>query len=296
MGLGTLACAVLALLVARRGLRPVAEITETVRGVTRHGAAGLPGGREWPEELRVLAGESDRMLRRLDESYARLERFTADAAHELRTPLNNLMLGTSLLLSRERTADEYRRHAENCQDQYQRLHRLVESLLFLARVEDGGEALQCEACDAGQICREVVEFHGAAAEAAGVVLSSEGGAGLFADALLVKQALGNLVSNAVDHTPAGGTVSVVVTAAGGGVTIAVADTGSGIPAGHLPRVFDRFYRADAARAAKPRGGAGLGLAIVAMVMRWHGGTATAESRAGMGTVMTLRFPAGGEGT
>lgn len=293
-GLGTVVCGVLGLVVARRGLRPVAEITEAVRLVERHGGAGLPGDREWPEELRSLAEESDRMLRRLDESYAKLARFTADAAHELRTPLNNLMLGTGLLLSRERSGEEYRRHAERSQEQYQRLHRMVESLLFLARAEDGGAGLEVERCDAGELCGEVVEFHGAAAEAAGVGLSCRGSGEVWVDGELVKQAVGNLVSNAVEHTAPGGKVVVTVGAGEDGVVvIEVADSGCGIAAEHLGRVFDRFYRVDGARVAGVRGGAGLGLAIVAMVMRLHGGSAGVESRFGEGTVMTLRFPAGG---
>ncbi len=292
VGLGTLASSLLAWFITRSGLRPLREITESVQRVTASGLAEHLGARSWPSELSTLASEYDKMLLRLRDSFQRLSQFTADAAHEFRTPMNNLMGATSLALSRDRTPDDYRRTLEANFEEYERLTRMVESLLFLARAEHTGGGLHKQFLDAVALAQSVAEFFSALAEEKNVSLTVQGTTPLNADETLARQALTNLVSNAIRHTPAGGRVSIrLSSAADGGAILSVEDTGSGIPPEHLPHVFERFYRADASRTGDTSG-AGLGLALVQSLMVLHGGKVTVESEPEHGTVFTLQFPPG----
>ena len=292
VGLGTLASSLLAWLITRSSLRPLREITASVQRVTASGLEEHLGARAWPAELSTLAEEYDRMLARLRDSFQRLSQFTADAAHEFRTPMNNLMGATSLALSRDRSPDDYRRTLEGNLEEYERLTRMVESLLFLARAEHAGEGLQKHFLDAVSLAQSVADFFSALAEDKGVALSVTGTTPLHADETLFRQALSNLVSNALRHTPPGGRVTVKLsTGAGGEAIVAVEDTGCGIPAEHLSHVFERFYQADPAR-TDASSGAGLGLALVQTLMTLHGGTVTVESEPGHGTVFTMQFPPG----
>ncbi len=292
VGVGTLASSLLAWFITRRGLTPLRDITASVQRVTASGLEEQLGARAWPAELSTLAAEFDKMLARLRDSFERLSQFTADAAHEFRTPMNNLMGATSLTLSRDRTPDDYRRTLEANFEEYERLSRMVESLLFLARAEHAGSGLHKQFLDAVGAARSVIDFFSALAEEKDVTLTVSGVTALHADETLFRQALTNLVSNAIRHTPPGGHVSITLsTAADGGAIVAVQDTGSGISPGHLPYVFERFYRADASRTGSTSG-AGLGLSLVQTLMTLHGGTVTAESESGQGSVFTLRFPPG----
>ena len=288
IALATTASAFFGWLVARNGLSPLRYITRTVRKITAAGLHQRLGTEPWPNELSPLAAEFDRMLERLDDSFKRLSQFTADAAHEFRTPLNNLMGATSLLLSRDRTAPEYREALERHLEQYHRLNRMLESLLFLARADGATEPLTLSPTDAGAVAREIAEFFGAMAEEAGVRLTVTGEATLAADEALLRMALINLTANALRHTPAGGHISIVLeTSPDNGTLVRVEDTGCGIAAEHLPHVFDRLYRVDSARSS---GGAGLGLALVSAIMKLHHGTATVASEPGQGASFCLSFP------
>ncbi|MCU0780045.1 MAG: heavy metal sensor histidine kinase [Akkermansiaceae bacterium] len=276
-------------LVARGGLAPLRDITRSVRLVTAAGLNERLSVNAWPAELAALAGEFDRMLERLDDSFKRLSQFTADAAHEFRTPLNNLMGATSLLLSRERPAAELREALVAHLEQYERLNRMVESLLFLARADGNTEVPDMRPLDAGTLMREVVEFFTPLAESHGVTLACSGDATLRAVESLLRMALINLVANALRFTPAGGTVTLAIGPSDPGRTVlTVTDTGCGIPPEHLPKIFDRFYRVESARSST---GAGLGLALVRTIMTIHGGSVTATSKPGRGTTFQLVFPA-----
>ncbi len=294
LGLSLLAAAAGGYWLARRGLRPIADVTATARRIgpahlgERIGTAGLPA------EVRDLADTFNHMLDRLEGAFARLGQFSADIAHELRTPVNNLRSEAEVALGRPRTPDEYREVLGSCLEECGRLTRLIDSLLFLARAEDPKTKLETAAVDAAAELRAVREFFDPAAAEAGVRLAVEAEAGLTlrADRTLFQQAVGNLVANALAHTPPGGTVTLFAAADAGGVRVGVRDTGPGIAAEHLPYVFDRFYRADAARSAG-RDRVGLGLAIVKGIAELHGGTATAASPPGQGAIVTLHFPANG---
>jgi two-component system heavy metal sensor histidine kinase CusS len=288
IALATCTSALFGWLVARGGLAPLRHITRSVREVTATGLQQRLGAEPWPAELASLAAEFDRMLERLDDSFTRLSRFTADAAHEFRTPLNNLMGATSLVLSRERTANEYRDTLETHLEQYHRLNRMLEALLLLARMDGNTGPPAFVTIDAGKIARDIAEFFGPMAEEAGVDLTVSGGATLRSDESLLRMVLTNLTTNALRFTPAGGTIRIAITPSRiGGTVITVTDTGCGIAPEHLPHVFDRLYQADPSRTS---GGAGLGLALVHAIMKLHCGTATATSEPGRGASIRLEFP------
>jgi two-component system heavy metal sensor histidine kinase CusS len=291
LGASLLAAAAGGYRIARRGVRPIADVTATARriGPAHLGERIDPAG--LPAEVRDLAGTFNRMLDRLGDAFARLGRFSADIAHELRTPVNNLRNEAEVALGRPRTAGEYRDVLGSCLEECDRLARLIDGLLFLARAEDPKTELAAAPVDAAAELRAVREVYDPAAAEAGVRLEVEAAPGLVvrADRELLQRAVGNLVANALAHTPPGGAVTLFAAGGGGGVRVGVRDTGSGIPADHLPYVFDRFYRADAARS--PGGGrVGLGLAIVKGIAELHGGTATAASPPGRGTTVTIHFP------
>jgi two-component system heavy metal sensor histidine kinase CusS len=290
LGLSLLAAAAGGYWLARRGVRPIADVTATAR---RIGPAHLGERIETvglPAEVRDLADTFNHMLDRLGDAFARLGQFSADIAHELRTPVNNLRAETEIALGRPRSPDEYREALGSCLEECGRLTRLIDSLLFLARAEDPRTELLTEPVDAATELQAVREFFDPAAAEAGVQLTVEASPGqvVRADRDLLQRAVGNLLANALAHTPAGGTVTLFAARDTTGVRIGVRDTGPGIAAEHLPYVFDRFYRADEARAGQGR--VGLGLAIVRGIAELHGGTATAASAPGKGTTMTLSFP------
>ena len=274
--------------IARHALRPVDGMIETVRHIrsTRIGERVNPAG--FPRELSLLARTFNEMLDRLEEAFGRLTRFSSDLAHELRTPLGNLTGETEVALSRGRTPDEYRHVLESSLEEYGRLSRLVESLLFLARAESGTAGLAPRELELSEETETVREFYGAAAEERGVAITCRGGASLHADPVLLQRALANLVSNALAHTPRGGTVEITAAQEpGGAVVVEVRDTGCGIAPEDLSHVFERFYRA---RRDAEGAGSGLGLAIVRSVVELHGGVAAAASSPGRGATFTLRFP------
>jgi two-component system heavy metal sensor histidine kinase CusS len=288
IAIATVASALFGWLVARSGLAPLRDISHSMRQVTAAGLGARLGARPWPAELAALATEFDRMLERLDESFNRLSQFTADAAHEFRTPLNNLTGATSLLLSRDRSDAERREALAAHLEQYERLNRMIESLLFLARADGKTETPELHPLAAGRLVREVVEFFAPLAEDSGVALTTSGDATVLADEALLRMALSNLIANALRFTPSGGSIAVAITQpAPGRALLTVADTGCGIAPEHLPRIFDRFYRVEAARSS---GGAGLGLALVQTIMTLHHGSVAVTSEVGRGTKFQLTFP------
>jgi two-component system heavy metal sensor histidine kinase CusS len=293
LGLALVACSVAGYQIARRGLTPVAEMTETarrIRSTTLHERMDLSG---LPADLSVLAGTFNEMLDRLQDSFTRLSRFSADIAHELRTPVNNLRGEAEVALGKARSPEEYREVLGSCLEECGRLARLIDSLLFLARAESPRVELVKERVDVGRELAAVREFFDAAAADAGVSLSAKTDTNIDADLdrTLFQRAVGNLVANAIAHTPAGGNIQLSARQEGHQLRVEVADSGTGIPLEHLPHVFDRFYRGDAARSTDS-GRVGLGLAIVKSIAALHRGSAEITSEVGHGTRVTLIFPRG----
>jgi two-component system heavy metal sensor histidine kinase CusS len=233
------------------------------------------------------------MLERLEESFERISRFTADIAHDLRTPVNNIRGEAEVALARARTGDEYRDVLESSLEEAVRLSELIGDLLFLARAESPLTELHRENVNIGELLTTVCDYYEASATNAGISLVVNGRAvplNAELDRSLMLRAVSNLVSNAIAHTPPGGTVKLAATNEDAVIRIEVSDTGAGIPAEALPRVFDRFFRVDPSR-SKASGGTGLGLAIVQSILALHGGSAEITSQLGRGTRVTLRMRA-----
>lgn len=277
----------------RRGLKPLESITRATERVSASHLHNRIVASGWPIELTALAASFDRMLERLEDSFTRLSQFSADLAHELRTPINNLRGEAGVALSKARTADEYRRTLESSLEEYARLSRLIDNMLFLARADGAGNgSFPRSSFDARKEIEAVCEFYEALADDKGVELHCEGAGVVKADPLLFRQAVSNVLANALNYTGRGGQVSFQLRQMDGKeLEVRVCDTGCGIAPEHLPRIFDRFYRADSSRSQHPNG-AGLGLAIVKSIMTLHRGSVEAESTVGHGTTITLKFPQG----
>ena len=285
---GVVASALIAIIVARRGLQPLRELTESLGGIGPNQLKERIGSKGWPRELQPLATAFDQMLTRLDDSFTRLSQFSADLAHELRTPIANMLGEAQVALTRDRTAAEYRETIESTVAECERLSRIVDNLLFVARVDAAREPIARKWFDAGAAVKKIATFYQTVADDHHVKISCSGDGQLYADPDLFERAVGNLLDNALRFTREGGSIRVAVSKHNSDFEVNVSDNGYGIAAEHLPRVFDRFYRAESSRSSD---GAGLGLALVKSIVELHGGSATIHSEAGHGTTVTLRFPA-----
>ena len=278
--------------IARRGIRPVEDMAATARRISSTNLREriLPDG--YPFELASLAGTFNQMLDRLEDSFERISRFSADIAHDLRTPVNNIRGEAEVGLARPRTTTEYRAVLESCLEEAVRLSDLIGDLLFLARAKNPLAHVRREPVNIVELLDGMREYYEASAAEAGVSLTTSASpAPVIAqlDRTLVQRAVGNLVSNAVAHTPPGGSVVLAAGSEDSAVHIEVSDTGVGIPSEALPKVFDRFFRLDSSR-SQTSGGTGLGLAIVQSIMLLHGGKVEIASEPGHGTRVILHMP------
>ena len=278
--------------IARQGIRPVEEMATTARHISSTNLRERIRSDGYPLELAGLAATFNQMLDRLENSFERISRFSADIAHDLRTPVNNIRGETEVALSRERTASEYREVVESCLEEAVQLSELIGDLLFLSRADSPLASLRRERVDLGQLMGALCEYYDASAADGGISLSTrliEKPVIADVDRSLVQRAVGNLISNALAHTPPGGDVVLSLSTASSMLHIQVSDNGEGIPAEALPRVFDRFFRVDSSR-SKGAGSSGLGLAIVQSIAMLHGGNADIESQLGRGTCVSIRIP------
>jgi two-component system heavy metal sensor histidine kinase CusS len=260
----------------RQGHAPLRSIVDRLRQVSAsEGAQAIPPD-SVPRELGDLAASFNEMARRVDDSFRHLTNFNADIAHELRTPITNLMTQTQVSLSRARTVEEYREVLYSNMEEYERMAQMVGDMLFLAQQDNRGTQRETATVDLAAEVRGLFDYYGGWAEERGVTLAIHGNAGVTGDRLLLQRALGNLLSNAIRHTPAGGTVSVLLESSDAAVTIVVDNPGPPIPAAALPRIFDRFFRVDPSRQRNGEG-AGLGLAIVKSIVDVHSGAVDVES-------------------
>ena len=228
-----------------------------------------------------------RSLERLEGSFTRLSQFSADLAHELRTPIANMLGEAQVTLTRERSAKEYRTVIESTAAECERLSGIIDNLLFLARAESAEQQIERSLFNGRAALEKIATFYQPSAEDRHIDITCSGDAEIFADPMLFNRAAGNLVENGLRFTPRGGSIRISVSATETASKVLVSDSGSGIAPEHLPRVFDRFYRADPSRSSS---GTGLGLALVKSIVDLHGGTAAIESEPGRGTSVTLSFP------
>jgi two-component system heavy metal sensor histidine kinase CusS len=286
---GLLLSVTLGFVIAKAGLTPLSNMTRAFKRISAEELNTRVNSLHWPPEVAALAGAFDSMLERLERSFALLTQFSADLAHELRTPINNLRGETEVALGKSRTAEEYRVVLESSLEEYERLSRVIENLLFLARADTHDTAVRPTPVNIRQEIDGLMEYFDALAEEKAIAISITGNALLNADPVLFRRALTNLLSNAFQYTPQNGRITLSVTTINGSVEVAVSDTGIGIEKDNHKKVLDRFFRADKARSFHPQG-TGLGLAIVKSIMDLHSGSVAIESAPGEGTTVKLRFP------
>ena len=273
---------------ARRALAPVDAMVDAARHIE---AEDLSQRIETTgeDELGRLAAVLNDMLGRLEQSFATVSQFSADAAHELRTPLTILKGEIEVALRSSPAAEEYRRVLTSCLEEVDRLSALVEDLLFLARSEGGSVRVTQAPVNLAEVVAEVAPALQALADAAGVTLSiaPSAPARVRGNASMLFRVIFNLGENALKYTPARGRVTITLNQRANEAVLEVCDTGPGIPAEDIPHIFDRFYRSDRARG---RGGVGLGLALVRSIVNLHGGTIAVESAAGAGSCFRVVLP------
>ena len=287
---GSLLAGLLGWTAARYGMRPVRRLANAAARISAERLGERIDPATAPRELQELVAAFNGMLERLESSFRRLADFSSDLAHELRTPINNIMLQTDVVLDRPRSQEDYARLLESIREECQRLSRMSSDMLFLAKADAQQLLPDAQRVPLREECEKAVAFFQPVLDDGGIAATVEGDAEVRGDALLVRRAIANLLSNAVRYTPRGGIIRLSVSAAPeGGTRLEVRNPGPGIAPEHLDRVFDRFFRADPARGRSPEG-AGLGLAIVAAIMGLHGGKASVRSAPAGDTTFTLLFP------
>jgi signal transduction histidine kinase len=280
-----------AIALTNSALKPVRDLTNAASHIEAANLSDrLP--MQGQDEFAQLAAILNQMLSRIEAAFARQKRFTADASHELRTPLAVVKAHTSMLLDDETaTVDELKDGLRAIDQASDRAQRIVQDLLLLARGESGSLAVHWSRVLLNDVLSVAVQSVQATRTApmAPIRASMPPNTQIFSDKDHLTRLLINLLDNAVRHTPATGQVTVIVSTDNRQITITVADTGEGIPAEHLARITEPFYRVDAARARKS-GGAGLGLAICRTIVDAFSGTMRFESAPGKGTMVTVTLP------
>jgi len=290
LSLGALLGSVLGWLISRRALRPVRQLTRQALAIdVQHLHLRLDDSTV-PSELEPLRAALNQMLGRLEQGFARLSRFSEDLAHEMRTPLANLMGQTQQLLHRARSVEEYEALLASNQEEYERLARMIENMLFLARAEQPAAAIERQRFALPALVGQLCDYFEGVAEDRGIQLLDETEGELCGDPELIRRALANLLANALRYGAADSPVRIVSATGDRWRRVSVINQGPPIAPEHLPRLFDRFYRCDPSR-AEPGDSGGLGLAIVRSIAQLHGGEVEVSSDA-QATVFTLRLPLG----
>jgi heavy metal sensor kinase len=278
---------------ARKSLAPIASMNSQTQRISAENLSARLDLTNSRDELGRLATTINDLLARLESSFKEQQRFIADASHELRTPLAVLRGETEVALGKTRTIDEYQQSLSLIQDEAERLSRIVEDLFILARQPiNTRAALNKELVSLNDAVRDCARAAQVLALRKGVRLKLENDSpsiALNGDEELIRRLILNLLDNAVKYTPAGGEISLALARQNGSAEIVVRDNGIGIPEMAQPRVFDRFYRVDKAR-ARAMGGAGLGLSIAQWIVEAHGGAITLASAPGQGSTFTVRLP------
>jgi two-component system heavy metal sensor histidine kinase CusS len=289
--LGALGAGALGYAALRAGMAPLRRIATGTTSVT-FASGTLPiDPATLPAELDDLARALQQMIDRLRERYDRLSHFSADLAHDFRTPINNLLGQTQVALASDRSAEEYQSLLASNVEEYERLSRMIENMLFLARADNARVALHAAALDLRVELQRQADYFELLAEARQVTIRVEAQGTVFADPTLLRRALGNLLSNAVRYADAGTEIAVRGWQAADRTRIEVTNSGPGIAGEHLGLLFDRFFRADPARANSGES-SGIGLAIVKTIMELHRGSVSVRSEPDKETTFRLEFPDG----
>ena len=283
-------------LLAERTIAPVIEITEAAQGITADNLSRrLPLGNH-QDELAQMTACLNQMLDRLDKSFRRVRQFSGDASHELRTPLTILRGETEVTLRWAKTPDEFRDMLRSNMEEIDRMERIIESLLTLAKSEVGELKLEIKELSLSDLVQDLYLQSRILCETKNIevqlLLEVDEEIRIRGDDLRLRQMFLNLISNGIKYTPEKGTMDIVLAMDNGFARVDIIDSGIGMPAEHLPHIFDRFYRVDKAR-NRMDGGTGLGLAIVKWIAEAHGGSITATSEVNKGSSFSVRLPIDG---
>jgi signal transduction histidine kinase len=271
-------------------LRPLRSLARTVESILRTGQTrarvSVPPTGDALADLGVLINQ---MLDRIDALIAGMRGSLDNVAHDLRTPVTRLRATAETALREPRSAAGYRDALADCLEEAERVMTMLDALMDIAEAETGAMRLKREDVDLAAIARGAAELYADVAEDKAVRLELDLPPALPAagDRARLTQAVANLVDNAVKYTPPGGRVRVSAAAGGGGASIAVSDTGPGIPAGELPRIWDRLFRGDRSRSER---GLGLGLSLVKAIVEAHGGDVEVRSEPGAGSTFVITLP------
>ena len=273
----------------RKGLAPLKMIKDRAASVTLSNLNKVIPVEQVPVELVPLVAELNNMMSRLEESFRRLVAFSSDLAHEMRTPVSNLLTQIQVVLAQNRDAEDYRDVLASSSEECERLSRMISEMLFLAKAENGSILPSVERVDLSEQVGNILEYFEALADSKGITLTSTGNANLECDRSMLRRALSNLVSNAIRYGAPNSVIETSIDSGHSWIDVSVRNCGQDISQEHLSHIFDRFYRANAARSHEEHDGLGLGLAITRAIMSAHGGHVEVESKIGY-TTFTLRFP------
>ncbi len=288
--LGAVITALLGYVIARHGLRRIKTIADTSGEITAARLDTRLSVQDAPPEFAEMMHSINQMLDRLEDSFRRLRQFSSDIAHDLRTPLSNLMVQTQVMLSRPRSRVEYEELLASNIEELERLSRMVEEMLFLARVDNPSTVIDRNPVELRAELDKVTEFYSPLAQELNLTITCSGMGTVRGDRALLQRAIHNLLSNALRYSSPGGTIAADIVPTEGWVELSITNPGPGIAEEHLAHVFDRFYRTDAAR-QKSEDGAGLGLAIFKSIVQLHGGAVDVQSTPSETTKFSMRLPA-----
>src|SRR5210317_347456 len=280
-------------LLAERLIAPIIEVTEAAQGIKADNLSRrLPLG-NYQDELSQMVGCLNQMLDRLEKSFRRVRQFSGDASHELRTPLTILRGETEVTLRWAKTPEEFRDMLTSNMEEIDRMERIIESLLTLAKSEVGELTLEMKELSLSDLVQDLYLQSRILCETKQIevelLLEVEEEIRIRGDELRLRQMFLNLISNAIKYTPEGGRLEIGLKMLEDSAVISINDSGIGIPEEHLAHIFDRFYRVDKAR-NRMDGGTGLGLSIVKWIVEAHGGSIQVSSEVQKGSSFSVRLP------
>jgi len=270
VALGIIVMSLMSWLAVRYGHRPLHRIIDQISHISSNELSTRLAPESVPIELAELAVSFNDLLQRMDEAFDQLSNFSADIAHELRTPVTNLMTQTQVVLSKPRSLEEYQETLYSNMEEFERLSQMISDMLFLAKTDNTCNPLDTENIDLYSEIKNLFDYYEAWAEENMVTLVLEGKAQTHGNRLMLRRVLSNLLSNAIRHTAEGHSVTVIIESDDSNVHIVVQNPGEPILSKHLPKLFDRFYRADPSR-QRTSDGTGLGLSITRSIIEAHGG-------------------------
>ena len=289
--LASIAAIILALvgyLLVHRGLLPLRRLARHAQGIGVSNLAERLDSQGAPKELLPMIDSFNTMLERLAKGFVQLGQVSTDMAHELRTPINNLLGETQVALQQQRSIESYQQLLASNVEELERLARMLDNMLFLARTDPASALRQRQALDAADEVERIADYFEGLAGDVDMHITALGEGVIWAEPMLLRRALANLCANAIKYGAPGSELRIQAVPDGAGINLRVSNHGQTIPAEHLPRLFERFYRVDESRERSSQSN-GLGLSIVATIMQLHNGRYRVSSEDGV-TCFELFFP------